>query len=445
MSQYEKLEHDVAKLTITVSPEAFKAALETAYHKYGGKYPVPGFRKGKAPRRIIESNYGPMVFYDAAFDLCWADPYEAAIKEHDLQPVDRPSVDITDIGEDKGIVYTAEVQLRPTVTLGQYKGIEIPRQAYTVTEEEVDMALRSEQEAQARYVDVERPVADKDRVLLDYAGTVDGVAFEGGTAQDQTLDIGSGTFIPGFEDQLIGAAAGEDREVKVTFPEKYHAADLAGKDAVFACKIKAVQQKELPEIDDEFIKDISEFDTVAQWKENKKAELLKQRAEAAKISEENELLTKAADNAQCDIPECMIERQVQGMIQDMAYRLAGSGISMDNYFKYMGTDMDKVKEMYKPEARMRCKVDLTLEAIKKAENITAAPEEVEKQIDLYATQNGMTKEDLEKNLSESDREYFADRACVEKVIRLLSDSAVRVDAPAEEKKDEEEQKEEKAE
>ena len=214
---------------------------------------------------------------------------------------------------------------------------------------------------------------------------------------------------------------------------------------MFACKIKAVQQKELPEIDDEFIKDISEFDTVAQWKENKKAELLKQRAEAAKISEENELLTKAADNAQCDIPECMIERQVQGMIQDMAYRLAGSGISMDNYFKYMGTDMDKVKEMYKPEARMRCKVDLTLEAIKKAENITAAPEEVEKQIDLYATQNGMTKEDLEKNLSESDREYFADRACVEKVIRLLSDSAVRVDAPAEEKKDEEEQKEEKAE
>ncbi len=437
MSQYEKLEHDIAKLTITVSPEAFKAALETAYHKNGAKYPVPGFRKGKAPRRMIESNYGPMVFYDAAFDLCWAEPYDAAIKEHNLQPVDRPSVDITEISEEAGIVYVAEVQLRPSVTLGQYKGIEIPRQAYTVTDEEVEMALKSEQESQARFVDVERPAADHDRVLLDYAGTVDGVAFEGGTAEDQTLELGSGTFIPGFEEQLIGICAGEDRDVKVTFPEQYHAAELAGKDAVFACKVKAVQVKEIPELDDEFIKDISEFDTVDEWKQNKKEELLKQREQSVKVAEENELLTKAADNMECEIPECMVDRQVQAMLQDMAYRLAGSGISMEQYMQIVGTDMDKLKEMYKPEAKMRCRIDLAIEAIKNAEGITASDEEIDAQIESYASQNGMTKEDLEKNLSEDDRAYFADRACVEKVINLLSDNAVRVDAPAEEEKKEE--------
>lgn len=437
MSQYEKLEHDIAKLTITVSPEAFKAALETAYHKNGAKYPVPGFRKGKAPRRMIESNYGPMVFYDAAFDLCWAEPYDAAIKEHNLQPVDRPSVDVTEISEEAGIVYVAEVQLRPSVTLGQYKGIEIPRQAYTVTDEEVEMALKSEQESQARFVDVERPAADHDRVLLDYAGTVDGVAFEGGTAEDQTLELGSGTFIPGFEEQLIGICAGEDRDVKVTFPEQYHAAELAGKGAVFACKVKAVQVKEIPELDDEFIKDISEFDTVDEWKQNKKEELLKQREQSAKVAEENELLTKAADNMECEIPECMVDRQVQAMLQDMAYRLAGSGISMEQYMQIVGTDMDKLKEMYKPEAKMRCRIDLAIEAIKNAEGITASDEEIDAQIENYASQNGMTKEDLEKNLSEDDRAYFADRACVEKVINLLSDNAVRVDAPAEEEKQEE--------
>lgn len=434
MSQYEKMEHDIAKLTITVSPEAFKAALETAYHKNGGKYPVPGFRKGKAPRRIIESNYGPMVFYDAAFDLCWAEPYDAAIKEHNLQPVDRPSVDITEISEEAGIVYVAEVQLRPSVTLGQYKGIEIPRQAYTVTDDEIELALKSEQESQARFVDVERPAADHDRVLLDYAGTVDGVAFEGGTAEDQTLELGSGTFIPGFEDQLIGISAGEDRDVKVTFPEQYHAAELAGKDAVFACKVKAVQVKELPEIDDEFIKDISEFDTVEEWKQNKKEELLQQREQSAKMAEENELLTKAADNMECEVPQCMVDRQVQAMIQDMAYRLAGSGISMEQYLQIVGTDMDKLKEMYQPEAKMRCRIDLAIEAIKNAEGIEATAEEVDEQIALYAAQNGMIKEDLEKNLSEDDKAYFADRACVDKVIKLLSDNAVRVDAPAEEEK-----------
>ena len=436
MSEIERLENDIAKLSIHIPADAFKAAVEKAYHKNAGRYPVPGFRKGKAPRKFIESNYGP-VFYDEAFDACWSAPYGEAVKEHDLTPVDQPSVEITSISEETGIDFTATVQLQPTVTLGAYKGIEIVKQTANVTDDEVATALESERQAQARFIDVERPVHDGDKIVLDYAGTVDGVAFDGGTAQDQDLTIGSGTFIPGFEEQLIGAVAGEDRDVKVTFPAEYHAKDLAGKDAVFACKVKAVQEKQLPEIDDEFIKDISEFDTIDQWKENKKAELLKSREQNARISMENDAIAKVTENASCNVPECMIERQVNYMVQDMAYRLQQSGISMDDYFKYLNTDMDKVKAMYRPDAENRIKSDLVLNEIRKVENIEATEEDVEKQYDLFCAQNGMKKEDLLKSLSEDDKAYFADRACVEKTVDFLMANIVLVDAPAPEAKEEE--------
>lgn len=436
MSEYEKMDGDIAKLTITVDAEAFQKALLDAYHKNGAKYPVPGFRKGKAPRKIIEANYGAMIFYDAAFDLCWAAPYEEALTEHDLSPVDRPEVDITSISEEAGVVFTAQVQLKPTVTLGAYKGIAVKKQAYTVTDDEVNGALEQEQQKQVRYVDVERPVIDGDRIILDYAGSVDGVAFEGGTAEDQTLDIGSKTFIPGFEDQLVGAAAGEERDVHVTFPEDYHAEDLKGKAAVFACKIKAVQQKETPQVDDEFIKDISEYDTVEEWKEKKKEELSKAKESQAKIARENEVVFAAADNAQCAVPACMIDRQVQVMLQDMSYRLAGSGIKLEDYFRYMGTDQEKVQEMYRPEAEKRVKVELVMEQIRKEENVTASEEDVNEAIELYAAENGMTAEDLKKNLTDADRNYFEDRACVDKVVKILVDSSVETDeAPAEDTKE----------
>ncbi|MBQ3486769.1 MAG: trigger factor, partial [Clostridia bacterium] len=304
MSVLEMKEGNIARLTITVDKDAFVKALNDAYHKTGSRYPVPGFRKGKAPRKVIEANYGAMVFYDEAFDLCWAEPYDAAVAEHKLVPVDRPSVvDIPVMSETEGVTYVAEVQLKPEVTLGQYKGIAVKKLAYTVTDEEVDNALKMEQTKQVRYEDVDRPVENGDRIILDYCGKVDGVAFEGGTAQDQTLDIGSHTFIPGFEEQLVGVNPGEEKDIHVTFPEEYHAENLKGKAAVFTCKVKTVQKKELPEIDDEFIKDISEQDTVAEWKENKKQELLKAREAAAKNARENELLEKAADNAQVDIPD----------------------------------------------------------------------------------------------------------------------------------------------
>ena len=428
MSVLEIKEGNIARLTITVDKDTFVKALNDAYHKTASRYPVPGFRKGKAPRKVIEANYGAMVFYDEAFDLCWAEPYDAAVKEHGLVPVDRPSVvEMPVMSEQEGVTYVAEVQLKPEVTLGQYKGIAVKKLAYTVTDEEVDNALKMEQTKQVRYEDVDRAVEDGDRIILDYCGKVDGVAFEGGTAQDQTLDIGSHTFIPGFEEQLVGTMPGEEKDINVKFPEEYHAENLKGKDAVFTCKGKTVQKKELPEIDDEFIKDISEQDTVAEWKENKKRELLKAREDAAKSARENELLEKAADNAQVDIPDCMVDREVQYMMQNMAYQLAASGLKLEDYFKYMGTDKEKMEAMYRPDAKQRVKVELVIEAIRKAENITASEEDIEKAVALYAEQNGLTKEKLMETLTDSDKEYFADRACADKIVNLLVDTAVETD------------------
>ena len=431
MSVLEMKEGNIARLTITVEKDAFVKALNDAYHKTGSRYPVPGFRKGKAPRKVIEANYGAMVFYDEAFDLCWAEPYDAAVQEHSLIPVDRPSVvDIPVMSEQEGVTYVAEVQLKPEVVLGQYKGIAVKKMAYTVTDEEVDQALQNEQAKQVRYEDVDRPVENGDRIILDYCGKVDGVAFEGGTAEDQTLEIGSHTFIPGFEEQLIGAVAGEERDIHVTFPEEYHAENLKGKAAVFTCKIKTVQKKELPEIDDEFIKDISELDTVAEWKENKRQELLKAREAAAKNARENELLEKAAENAQVDIPECMVDREVQYMMQNMSYQLAASGIKLEDYFKYMGTDREKMEAMYRPDARQRVKVELVVEAIRKAENIVASDEEIQEAIGKYAEQNGIAKEKLMETLTDDDRAYFADRVCADKVVDLLVNTAVEAEEEA---------------
>ena len=428
MSLFELKEGNIARLTITVGKDAFVKALNDAYHKTASRYPVPGFRKGKAPRKVIEANYGAMAFYDEAFDLCWAEPYDAAIAEHDLVPVDRPSVvEIPTMSEQEGVTYVAEVQLKPEVTLGQYKGIAVKKLTYTVTDEEVDNALKMEQTKQVRYEDVDRPVEDGDRIILDYCGRVDGVAFEGGTAENQTLDIGSHTFIPGFEEQLIGVNPGEEKEIHVTFPEEYHAENLKGKPAVFTCKVKTVQKKELPEIDDEFIKDISEQDTVAEWKENKKKELLEAREKAAKNARENELLEKAADNATVDIPACMVDREVQYMMQNMAYQLAASGLKMDDYFKYMGTDREKMEAMYRPDAQQRVKTELVIEAIRKAENVTASEEEIEAAVALYAQQNGLTKEKLMESLTDDDKAYFADKACADKIIDLLVETAVETE------------------
>ena len=427
MAQFEKLEGNKGKLTITVDAETFRKALNEAYKKTAGRYAVQGFRKGHAPRKVIETYYGEGVFYEDAFELCWGEAYDEAVKEHDLFVVDRPDVDILSIGENEGVTYVAEVTLKPEVTLGEYKGIAVPKADYTVSDEDVQKALEAERENQARFVDVDRPAENGDRVLLDYSGSVDGEKFDGGTAEDQTLVLGSNTFIPGFEDQLVGAVAGESRDVNVTFPTEYHAEHLAGKAAVFACTVKAVQKKELPEIDDEFIGDISEFETVDAWKADKKEKMLAEKKQSLDNMRENLAIKGACDNATVDIPDCMIERQVDYMMQDIKYRLAGSGLDFNTYLKYLNTTEADMRKNYRTEAEARVKMQLVIEAISKAENVQATDEEIEEEIKKYAEQGNTDVETFKAQLSQGDREYLADRVMVDKTVKLITDAAVETE------------------
>ncbi len=427
MAQLERLEGNKAKLTITIDAETFGKALNDAYKKTAGRYAVQGFRKGKAPRKVIEAFYGEGVFYEDAFDACWGEAYDAAIDEHELFAVDRPDVDIEKISEAEGVVFHATVQLKPDVTLGEYKGIAVPKADYTVSDEDVQKALEAERENQARFVDVDRPAENGDRVLLDYSGSVDGEKFDGGTAEDQTLVLGSNTFIPGFEDQLVGVSAGESRDVNVTFPTEYHAEHLAGKAAVFACTVKAVQKKELPEIDDEFIGDISEFETVDEWKADKKAKMLEEKKQFNDNMRENLAVKGACDNAQVDIPDCMIDRQIDYMMQDLKYRLAGSGLDMDTYMKYLNTTEADMRKNYRTEAEARVKTQLVIDAIAKAENMQATDEEIEEEIKKYAEQGNTDVETFKAQLSQGDREYLADRVMVDKTVKLITDAAVETE------------------
>ena len=427
MAQFEKLEGNKGKPTITVDAETFRKALNEAYKKTAGRYAVQGFRKGHAPRKVIETYYGEGVFYEDAFELCWGEAYDEAVKEHDLFVVDRPDVDILSIGENEGVTYVAEVTLKPEVTLGEYKGIAVPKADYTVSDEDVQKALEAERENQARFMDVDRPAENGDRVLLDYSGSVDGEKFDGGTAEDQTLVLGSNTFIPGFEDQLVGAVAGESRDVNVTFPTEYHAEHLAGKAAVFACTVKAVQKKELPEIDDEFIGDISEFETVDAWKADKKEKMLAEKKQSLDNMRENLAIKGACDNATVDIPDCMIERQVDYMMQDIKYRLAGSGLDFNTYLKYLNTTEADMRKNYRTEAEARVKMQLVIEAISKAENVQATDEEIEEEIKKYAENGSTDVETFKAQLTDADHEYFADRIVVDKTVKLIVDAAVETE------------------
>jgi len=431
MAQFEMLEGKKAKLTIEVAADVFEKAVQEAYRKTASRYNVPGFRKGKAPRRIIEAAYGEGVFYEDAFDAVWGDAYDAAVEEHKLIPVDRPALDINKIGKD-GVEFIAIVQLQPDVTLGEYKGLPVPKSNTEVTDEEVDKALADEQEKQARFTDVDRPAENGDRLLLDYSGSVDGEKFEGGTAEDQTLVLGSNMFIPGFEEQLIGIKAGEQKDITVTFPAEYHAENLAGKEAVFACNVKAVQVKELPEIDDDFIADISEFDTVAEWKADKKEKMIAEKQRAASVARENAALKGACDNATVEIPAVMIDRQVDYMVQDLEYRLSGSGLDMNTYCQYLGTTVDEMRKNFREEAEARVKMQLVVDAVIKAEGLSASDEDLDAEIEKYAEDNGMVAEDFKARLNDSDRDYLRERATVDKAVKLISDSAVETEESASE-------------
>lgn len=428
MATMEKLEGSKVKLTIEVSAEQFEAATQKAYQKAGKRFNVPGFRKGKAPRKVIENMYGPLTFFDDAFDIVYPEAYQAAIAEQGVEPVDRPDVSIETLPEgETPLVFSLVVAVKPEVELGAYKGIEVEKRAYNVTDDEVDAAIAQLQEGVARMVDVDRPVENGDTVNLDYSGSVDGVKFDGGTAQGQTLTIGSGQFIPGFEEQMVGMAVGEEKDIEVTFPEEYHAENLAGKKAVFAVKVNGIQVKELPTLDDEFAKDVSEYDTLEALRDAKRQELLEQAEKNAKIQKENDVVRKAVENATVEVPDAMVERQIDSFLQDMGYRLQMQGISLEDYLKYTNTEISALRDQYRADAALRVKSQLVLEAISKAEAIEATPEEIGDKVAEYAKQFGnMTVEDFEKNLQADDRQYFADQVVVEKTLALLVENAKEV-------------------
>ena len=424
MASFEKLEGNKVKLGMTISAEDFDKAVDKAYLKLRKTITVPGFRKGHAPKGVIEKAYGWYVFVDDAFDEAYPAVYEAAVKEHDVKPVDRPDITILSAEKGEDVAFEAVVTVMPEVSLGQYKGIEVEKQEYNVTDEMVNAEIERERENVARMIDVERPVENGDEVELDYSGTVDGVKFEGGTAEHQTLVIGSGMFIPGFEEQMIGMNVGEEKDLNVKFPDEYHSDELKGKDAVFHVKVHAVRVKELPEADDEFAKDVSEFNTIAKLRDHKKEELEKKAMNEAKAKKENDVIEKAVANATVDIPDVMIDRQADRMLNDIRYRLSMQGISLEDYCKYTGTKTEVMKAEMKNEAERRVKTQLVLDAIMKAEGIKAENDEVDKKIDEYCAQFDDKAEEFKAKLNEDDKAYFEDQVLLDKTINMLVDSAI---------------------
>ncbi|MBS7300521.1 MAG: trigger factor [Eubacteriales bacterium] len=430
----EKIASNKVKLSFVESAESFDAAVEKAYLKDRSKINVPGFRKGKAPRKLIENMYGEGVFYDDAFELVAQPAYEEAIKAENLQVVDRPQVDVQQIGAGQELKYTLEVFVKPDVTLGEYKGVAVEKNVEKVTDEAVDARIQNDVERASTTQDVtDRAVENGDIVNLDYAGSVDGVAFEGGTAQGQSLTIGSGMFIPGFEEQMVGMNIGEERDLSVKFPEQYHADSLAGKDAVFHVKVNGIQTKVRPELDDDFAADVSEFDTFEAYKANIVADLEKNAADRAEANLEDALVQKVVDAADCDIPDAMIQDEITTMLREMEMRMMYQGIRFEDYLKYTGQTLDQVRENYKPEAANRVKTQLVLEAVAKAENIVPTDEDVDEAIADQAKRVNRDVEEFKASLSEQQKEYLKETAGIKKVIDFLKANAVITEKAAEEK------------
>ena len=436
--QVEKLEKNMAKLTIEVSAEEFDAAIEQAYQKDKKKISLPGFRKGKAPRKMIEKMYGTGVFYEDAANIVIPKAYSEAAKECGEEIVSQPEISVTQIGAGQPFIFTAEVALKPAVTLGDYKGVEVDKTPVEVSEEEVDKEVDKERENNSRTIDVDdRAVEKGDMIKLNFEGFVDGTPFEGGKAEDYSLTIGSGSFIPGFEDQLIGAKIGEEVEVNVTFPEEYHAAELKGKPAVFKCTVNEIKVKELPEADDEFAKDVSEFDTLAEYKDDIRAKLLEKKTADAKREKQNKTVAKAVENATMEIPEAMITEQVRRMADDFARRLQSQGLSMDQYMQFTGLTMDALAQQMRPEALKRIQNSLVLEAIAKAENIEVSDEKVNEEIEKMAAAYKMEADKLKELIGDAEKEQMKSDLAIQAAVDMITDAAVEVEAAKEEEKTEE--------
>lgn len=435
--QVEKLEKNMAKLTVEVPAEEVEKALQAAYMKEKNKISIPGFRKGKVPRAMIEKMYGAAVFYEEAANILIQDNYAAAMEESKEDIVSRPTIDVVQIEAGKPFIFTAEVAVRPEVTLGKYKGVQVTKIDTTVTDEEVEAALEKEQQKNSRTVTVtDRPVANGDTAVIDFEGFVDGVAFEGGKGENHPLEIGSHSFIDTFEDQLVGHNTGDEVEVNVTFPEKYQAADLAGKPAVFKVKINEIKTKELPELNDEFASEVSEFDTLAEYKEDLRKHLEVEKENEAKRTKEDEAIKKIIDKSTMEIPEAMIETQCENMINEFAQRIAQSGLSMEQYMQFSGMTIDGLKEQVRPEAETRIKSSLVLEQIAKDENIEVSEDEINAEIEKMAAQYGMEADKLKEYLGDAEKESIKRDLSVTKAVDLIMEN-VKERAKAKTKKEKE--------
>ena len=421
----EKISSNKVKLSFDIDAAKFDAAMDKAYIKVRGQVTIPGFRKGRAPRKMIENMYGGEgVFYDEAFELIFDEVYGPAIDENKLEVVDRPQVDIQQIGTGKNLQFTCEVFVKPDVTLGEYKGVEVKKEHSLVTEDDVNAEVEKERNKQAAEVAVDdRAVAEGDTVNLDYSGSVDGVKFAGGTAEGQTLKIGSHTFIPGFEEQMVGMNIGEEKDLNVTFPTEYHAPDLAGKEAVFHVKVNSITETQLPALDDDFAKDISEFDTLDAYKADVRAKLEAQAAERDNNAFTNAVIEKVMANATVEIPDAMVERQIDSMVRNFEARLAQQGLKIADFMKYTGQDEKSFRNQYRDQAEKSVRANLVLEAIENVEKFEAAEEEIDAEIEKFAKQIGQNVEELKKNLTEGDREYFKADVIRDKAVKFLCDNA----------------------
>lgn len=417
----EKLEKNMAKLTIEASAEDFEKAIEAAYNKNKSKMSVPGFRKGKVPRAMLEKMYGAGIFYEDAANALIPEAYEKEISENkELEIVSQPKVDVVQIEKGKPFIFTAEVALKPEIELGKYKGVKIEKIDTEVTEEEITKEMDKERENNARTINVEdRAVQDKDMTIIDFEGFVDDVAFDGGKGENYPLTIGSGAFIPGFEEQLIGAKLNEETEVKVTFPKEYQAEELAGKDAVFKVTVKEIKEKELPALDDEFASEVSEFDTLAEYKEDVKKKLAATKESEAKSKKEDAVIEAIIKDSKMEIPDPMVDTQTKQMAQDYAGRLQQQGLSLEQYFQFTGMDMEKFLEQMKPGALKRIQSRLVLEAVVKAEDIKVSDEDFEKELTRMAEMYQMEADKLKEMIGDYEKEQISEDIAIQKAVEFV--------------------------
>ncbi len=434
--QVENLEKNMAKLTVTVAAEEVAKAITKAYNKQKKSISVPGFRKGKVPQNMIEKMYGAEIFYEDAANIMMQDTYPEAYEQSGLEIVSQPTVDITQIEKGKDFIYTATVAVKPEVKLGKYKGVAVTKIDTKVKVADVNEAIKAELERGARLVEKTTKAANGDTATIDFEGFVDGVAFEGGKGENYDLELGSGTFIPGFEDQLVGHKAGEDVDVEVTFPENYQADDLAGKAATFKCHIHTVKGKDVPKLDDEWVANSTEFETVDEYKASVKERLEKQKADEAKKTQQDEAIAKIVEDSEMDIPDAMLDYQVDNMISDFANNMAQQGLSLQQYMQFTGMTMDAFRDQVRPDALERTQSSLVLEAIAKAENIQATDEDVDAKVAEMAAMYGMEADQLKNLVGENERESMKKDIAIEKAVDFIMDN-VKATAKKAAKKDEE--------